>query len=420
MDDQQTNAEMIDKLAKLPLAYQPGIDVRVRHVERRGRPHRRGHRGRGSQPVHRRAHRDAARDDGHGVPARRTRRPRALRSISRAGRRRAARVVGYNPAKPPKWFSGGGGLLSTAEDYARFCQMLLNGGELDGVRLLSRKSVELDDQQSPAAGRRLRRVHDGARAHRAAAATRARATDSASACVKRRGRSTVPGSVGDYLLGRRDRAVLLGRSARRSSIAVHDAAGSEHAAAHALSIVDAQSGVSGAASSLTAAASGSSVAARRVPGQTLLARRILGTVRHDLSRLSCDRLRLPLARRPARAPTPSAAVTDIAERRRAANAVGDDVHGHPRQNLPAHLLHEFAVARLQFAVRDRARTTPFSRPLESAAGLRRSRAFHRAPARPVRRANRSVVSARTFSGVASTGEWKTISKRATLIWSSQA
>ena len=40
-------------------------------------------------------------------------------------------------------FSGGGGLYSTASDYARFCQMILNGGELDGVRLLSRKTVDL-------------------------------------------------------------------------------------------------------------------------------------------------------------------------------------------------------------------------------------------------------------------------------------
>ena len=43
----------------------------------------------------------------------------------------------------PKFFSGGGGLVSTATDYMRFCQMLLNGGELDGVRLLSPKTVEL-------------------------------------------------------------------------------------------------------------------------------------------------------------------------------------------------------------------------------------------------------------------------------------
>ena len=39
--------------------------------------------------------------------------------------------------KPTKLFSGGGGLTGTIGDYARFCQMLLNGGELDGERLLS-------------------------------------------------------------------------------------------------------------------------------------------------------------------------------------------------------------------------------------------------------------------------------------------
>jgi CubicO group peptidase (beta-lactamase class C family) len=39
--------------------------------------------------------------------------------------------------------SGGGGLFSTAADYARFAQMLLNGGELDGTRILGRKTVEL-------------------------------------------------------------------------------------------------------------------------------------------------------------------------------------------------------------------------------------------------------------------------------------
>jgi CubicO group peptidase (beta-lactamase class C family) len=44
---------------------------------------------------------------------------------------------------PPTFESGGGGLVSTAADYARFLQMLLNGGTLDGRRLLSRKSIEL-------------------------------------------------------------------------------------------------------------------------------------------------------------------------------------------------------------------------------------------------------------------------------------
>jgi CubicO group peptidase (beta-lactamase class C family) len=41
------------------------------------------------------------------------------------------------------FFSGGGGLVSTALDYYRFTAMLLNGGELDGMRLLGRKTVEL-------------------------------------------------------------------------------------------------------------------------------------------------------------------------------------------------------------------------------------------------------------------------------------
>jgi CubicO group peptidase (beta-lactamase class C family) len=44
---------------------------------------------------------------------------------------------------PRKSFSGGAGLLSTANDYARFLQMMLNGGILDGQRILSPKTVEL-------------------------------------------------------------------------------------------------------------------------------------------------------------------------------------------------------------------------------------------------------------------------------------
>jgi len=45
--------------------------------------------------------------------------------------------------KKPALMMGGAGLMSTATDYARFVQMLLNGGELDGVRLLSPKTVTL-------------------------------------------------------------------------------------------------------------------------------------------------------------------------------------------------------------------------------------------------------------------------------------
>jgi len=45
--------------------------------------------------------------------------------------------------KPVTLFSGGGGLVSTMDDYKRFCMMLLNGGELDGVKILERSTVDL-------------------------------------------------------------------------------------------------------------------------------------------------------------------------------------------------------------------------------------------------------------------------------------
>src|SRR5690606_27875409 len=50
---------------------------------------------------------------------------------------------GHYVRGPRKSFSGGAGLLSTAHDYMRFLLMMKNGGELDGKRVLSRKSVEL-------------------------------------------------------------------------------------------------------------------------------------------------------------------------------------------------------------------------------------------------------------------------------------
>ena len=46
-------------------------------------------------------------------------------------------------AKPPLLESGGGGLVSSIHDYMRFCRMMLNGGSLDGVQILSPKTVEL-------------------------------------------------------------------------------------------------------------------------------------------------------------------------------------------------------------------------------------------------------------------------------------
>ncbi len=45
--------------------------------------------------------------------------------------------------EPPQFLSGGGGLVSTAHDYLRFCEMLRRGGQLDETQILSRKTVEL-------------------------------------------------------------------------------------------------------------------------------------------------------------------------------------------------------------------------------------------------------------------------------------
>ena len=47
-------------------------------------------------------------------------------------------------------------LVATAADYLRFCRMLLNGGELDGVRVLSRKTVELMSANHLPGGGQLR------------------------------------------------------------------------------------------------------------------------------------------------------------------------------------------------------------------------------------------------------------------------
>jgi CubicO group peptidase (beta-lactamase class C family) len=49
----------------------------------------------------------------------------------------------FNMLEKPVMESGGGGLVSTTMDYARFCQMLLNGGALDGIRIIGRKSLQL-------------------------------------------------------------------------------------------------------------------------------------------------------------------------------------------------------------------------------------------------------------------------------------
>jgi len=56
----------------------------------------------------------------------------------------------------PAFLSGGGGLVGTSADYLRFTRMLLNGGELDGVRVLGRKTVELMSMNHLPGGAQLR------------------------------------------------------------------------------------------------------------------------------------------------------------------------------------------------------------------------------------------------------------------------
>jgi len=143
IDNQQTNAEMVTKLAQLPLAFQPGTtfeygmstDVLGRVVEVvSGMELDRFFADRITGPL-------GMPHTGFGIP------PEQYALLAEPQREAASSavpaVVPYDPARPAKWFSGGGGLLSTAADYARFAQMLLNEGELDGIRLLSRKSVHL-------------------------------------------------------------------------------------------------------------------------------------------------------------------------------------------------------------------------------------------------------------------------------------
>jgi CubicO group peptidase (beta-lactamase class C family) len=198
MDDQQTNAQMIDKLAQLPLAFQPGAafeygmsnDVIGRIVEvQSGLDLNRYIVERIAKPL-------GMRDTAFTLDNEQTMRLAQAQAAPGV----PPLIIGYNPAKPPKWFSGGGGLLSTAEDYARFGQMLLNGGELDGVRLLSRKSVELmtSDHLPPDVGYGAFTLELGLTAP---LPQYGQGYGLGVGVRKEAGRSMVPGSVGDYYWG---------------------------------------------------------------------------------------------------------------------------------------------------------------------------------------------------------------------------
>ena len=61
--------------------------------------------------------------------------------VARDGKLTRSAAMGDAVTAPVRFFSGGGGLVSTAADYHRFTQMLAGGGELDGVRLLSPRTL---------------------------------------------------------------------------------------------------------------------------------------------------------------------------------------------------------------------------------------------------------------------------------------
>ena len=82
-------------------------------------------------------------DTGFQVPAEKLGRFAAVYGPGPSGLRMIDSPVDGQHTRPAQWLSGGGGLTSTASDYVRFTQMLLNEGELDGVRILNSETVRL-------------------------------------------------------------------------------------------------------------------------------------------------------------------------------------------------------------------------------------------------------------------------------------
>ena len=194
----QTNAEMVEKLAKLALLYQPGThweysmatDVLGRVVEvasgmtldkfieeRITKPLKMGEtafeaspdkKDRGARPQ-----KEGAKNELPAIP------DVTLKTV---------------------WKSGGGGMVSTAADYARFLQMFANGGQLDGVRLISRKTIDLmtanhlpPDVTMGEEMYRFEALEPSARMGQGFGLGFAIRTD--------QGRNPLPGSVGDYYWG---------------------------------------------------------------------------------------------------------------------------------------------------------------------------------------------------------------------------
>jgi CubicO group peptidase (beta-lactamase class C family) len=145
LTEAKTLDEAVEKLSKLPLAYQPGerfayglgLDILGAVVEKvSGQPFAAYVEEHVTRPL-------GMKDTGYGVPAEKRDR---LATVYTPGKTGALEPVKELPMSSvdgsgPAW--GGAGMFSTIGDYARFGQMLLNGGELGGTRVLGRKTVEL-------------------------------------------------------------------------------------------------------------------------------------------------------------------------------------------------------------------------------------------------------------------------------------
>jgi CubicO group peptidase (beta-lactamase class C family) len=139
-------AELSKKIAGMPLAYQPGsqwryslsMDIQGAMIERlSGQSLPDFYRTRIFEPL---GMVDTA---FHTPPEKRGRMSKLYRFSPRQGRLvEAPNIVGRDYDAPPALAIGGGGLVSTAADYARFAQMLLNGGELDGRRVVSQAALK--------------------------------------------------------------------------------------------------------------------------------------------------------------------------------------------------------------------------------------------------------------------------------------
>ncbi|MBR0651733.1 beta-lactamase family protein [Roseomonas terrae] len=115
-------------------------------------------------------------------------------------------ATGRRPAMPdptdrPAWFSGAGGMVSTARDYARFTQFLLNKGELDGKRIASRHTIDLMAADHLAPGTATRDVVRGRFGPLAPTAEMGQGFGLGFAVRNDAGRNPLPGSVGDYYWG---------------------------------------------------------------------------------------------------------------------------------------------------------------------------------------------------------------------------